>query len=187
MEPKDIIEYLENTKAPEMLAQVAQTEMPSGMAQILEIVKPFFWIFSLILILWLIFFLAKTDWLRLRYLENIVQFFTFRPYGVKRLVKQWDRIFKKVDTGRETEYKLAVIEADSLVNDMLKKSGYSGKTFEEKVKSLSPAILKDKEKLLKAHKNRNQIVADPDFELDAGQTKKILDEYKLVLISLGLL
>lgn len=187
MEPKDIIPYIQNSEAPAILAQVAQTEMPSGMAQILTTVKPIFWIFSLLLILWLIFFLAKTDWLKLRYLENIVQFFTFRPYGVKRLVNQWERISKKVDTGRETEYKLAVIEADSMVNEMLKKSGYSGKTFEEKVKSLSPAILKDKEKLLRAHKNRNQIVADPDFELDAEQTKKILDEYKLVLISLGLL
>ena len=187
MEPKDIISYIEDSKAQEMLAQVAQTEMPSGMVQILEVVKPIFWIFSLILILWLIFFLAKTDWLRLRYLENIVQFFTFRPYGVKRLSNQWERIYKKVDTGRETEYKLAVIEADSLTNDMLEKSGYSGKAFEEKVKNLSPAILKDKEKLLKVHKNRNQIVADPDFQLDAEQTKKILDEYKLVLISLGLL
>jgi hypothetical protein len=187
MEPKDIIPYIQNSEAPAILAQVAQTEMPSGMAQILTTVKPIFWIFSLLLILWLIFFLAKTDWLKLRYLENIVQFFTFKPYGVKRMTHQWERISKKVDTGRETEYKLAVIEADSMVNEMLKKSGYSGKTFEEKVKSLSPAILKDKEKLLRAHKNRNQIVADPDFELDAEQTKKILDEYKLVLISLGLL
>ena len=187
MEPKDIIPYIENSKAPEILAQVARTEMPSGMAQILGIVKPVFWIVSLIFILWLIFFIAKTDWLRLRYLENIVQFFTFKPYGTKRLTNQWDRISKKIDTGRETEYKLAIIEADSMVDEMLKKSGYSGKSFEEKVKSLSPAILKDKEKLLRAHKNRNQIVADPDFGLDAEQTKKILDEYKLVLISLGLL
>ena len=187
MQPKDLISYIESSKAPEMLAQIAQTEMPFQLTRILAVVKPVFWIVSLFLILWLVFFIAKTDWLRFRYLENIVQFFTFKPYGVKRLTHQWDRILKKVDTGRETEYKLAVIEADSLTNDMLNKSGYSGKTFEEKVKSLSPAIMKDKEKLLKAHKNRNQIVADPDFQLDAEQTKKILDEYKLVLVSLGLL
>ena len=187
MQPKDIVQYIGDSEFPEILAQIAQTEMPFQMVQILSVVKPIFWVFSLFLILFLAFFIAKTDWLRLRYLETIVQFFTFKPYGVKRLTHQWDRIVKKIDTGRETEYKLAVIEADSLTDDMLKKSGYSGRTFEEKVKNLSPSILKDKDRLLIAHRNRNQIVADPDFELDADQTRKILEEYKLVLASLGLL
>ncbi|MCK4354944.1 hypothetical protein KAW43_01160 [Candidatus Parcubacteria bacterium] len=187
MEPKDIISYIESFEPQVIFAQVAQTEMPLVMQQILGIAKPIFWAFSLFLILWLVFLIAKTDWLRLRYVENIVQFLTFKPYGVKRLTKQWDRIFKKIDTGRETEYKLAVIEADSLLDEMLKKSGYSGKTFEEKVKNLSPMIFKDKEQLLKAHKNRNYIIADPDFKLEAEQTKKILETYRSVLISLGLL
>ncbi len=187
MEPKDVISYIESFNAHEVAAQVAQTEMPLVMQQILGIVKPIFLLFSLFLILWLIFFIAKTDWLKIRYIEDIVQFLTYKPYGMKRLTKQWDRIFKKLNTGRETEYKLAVIEADSLLEDMLKKSGYSGRTFEEKIKNLSPAVFKDKEQLLKAHMCRNYIISNPDFKLGAEQAKKILETYRSVLIGLGLL
>lgn len=111
---------------------------------------------------------------KIRILEDIFQFFTYRPYGIKRLVKPWSKILKKLNTGKESEYKLAVIEANSIVDEMLKKSGYSGRDLKEKIQQVSLIALTNKEDLLGAHKIRLELVSNPDYQLDLGQAKKIL-------------
>ena len=159
----------------------------SELQQTIEPLKMAFIAVFLFFFLALVIFIFRTDWLRFRFLEDIFQFFTYRPYGIKRLVKPWSKILKKIKTGKEFEYKLAVIEADSMVDEMLKKSGYSGKDLKEKLQQAGLMAFINKEELLDAHKIRLELVSNPDYQLDLGQAKKILDVYEKTLINLGLL
>jgi len=143
--------------------------------------------FSLFLFLAVIIFILRTDWLRYRILEDIVHFITYRPYGMKRLEKPWSKISKKLSTEKESEYKLAVIEADSLLDEMLEKSGYYGKNLEERIKQTSSVVISNRQEVLDANKIRNNILADPDYSLDLDQAKKILEIYRKALTDLGLL
>jgi len=126
----------------------------------------------------IIFLLSRNSWLKRRFLEDWTEFFIYRPFGVKKTFKQWAKVLKRLETGKEADYKLAVIEADSLLNDILKKMGYKGETMAKILEQLDATILPNMEQIWKVHKIRNNVVHDPDYELSLEQARKILGIYE---------
>jgi len=125
-----------------------------------------------------IFALFNTKWLRALFVESVVEFFTFKPYGLRRMTNTWNRTVKRLEKPSEAEYKLAVIEADSLLNDLLKSMGYAGKTLEDRLKGLTEASLPSINRILEAHQVRNNIVHDPDYKLTLDRTKEVMQIYE---------
>ena len=153
----------------------------------LLIFKALFIGFSLILLICISLLILRTNWLKHLILQDFFEFFTYRPYGVRKLVKQWVKITGRLEAGLESEYKLAVIEADSMFDDILKRMGYGGETLGERLKQISPAVLPNVEELLEAHKIRNNIVHDPDYRLSLDEAKKAIAIYEKTLTDLGAL
>lgn len=122
--------------------------------------------------------LSKSSWFKRRFLEDWVEFIAYRPFGVKKTFKQWIKIAKRLETGKEAEYKLAIIGADSLLNDVLEKIGYGGATVSERLQKLDSTVLPIIERVWEAHKIRNNIVHDPDYHLTLDQAKKTLEIYE---------
>lgn len=140
-------------------------------------VKIAFLTISLFFLIFIIFALLRTHYLRWLFFQDFIEFFTYRPYGAKRITKAWNRILKRLETGIESEYKLAVIEADDMLDSSLKRMGYQGATLEEKLQKLTSATLSNIEQIYEAHKIRNNIVHDPDYRLSLDETRKTLDIY----------
>ncbi len=46
---------------------------------------------------------------------------------------RWEEVMRHLDSSREAEWKFAVIEADKLVDDVMKKAGYSGETMGDRL------------------------------------------------------
>ncbi|MDO8264940.1 MAG: hypothetical protein Q7T34_01055 [Candidatus Parcubacteria bacterium] len=132
----------------------------------------------------IIFALLNTKWLRQKFLESAVEFFTFKPYGLKRMTNVWNKVIKRLENPSEAEYKLAIIEADSLLNDLLKGMSFAGKTLEDKLKNLTEATLPSVNKVLEAHQVRNNIVHDPDYRLTLDKTKEVIGIYEQALIEM---
>ena len=122
--------------------------------------------------------LSKASWLKYRMYEDWTEFFVYRPFGVKKTFKQWAKILKRLETENETEYKLAVIEADSLLDEILKKMGIEGEVLGEKLKQIKSGILPNLEEVRQAHKIRNNIVHDPDYRLNLAEAKKVISIYE---------
>ncbi len=141
----------------------------------------------LLFLLVIIYFTLKTQWLKYRALEDTYQFLSFKPYGMRVFTKPWLKIMKKLKTEKESEYKLAVVEADSMINNAFEKAGYGGENLKEKIEKLSPSVFFNKENLLKAHNIRNEIISNTDFKLELDQAQKLLGVYERALIDLGLL
>jgi len=148
------------------------------------ILKIVFIIISLILFGFIIFILIKSNWLKRWLLWDLQEFFSQRPYGAVRIVKQWTKIASRLETGLESEYKLAVIEADSMLDDILKRMGYSGETLGERLNKLTIASLPNLEEAKEAHKIRNNIVHDPDYRLSLDEAKKTIETYERALTDL---
>lgn len=146
--------------------------------------KILFLIISLFLILFILISSIKTKWLRYIFLEDFIQFFTFRPYGLKKLTKKWHKITDRLEIASESEYKLAVIEAEDMLDDILKKMGYTGKDLDERLKQLNPIILDNIDQVRENHKLRNNIVHDPDYKLTLDQAKKMIKVYEQAFLSL---
>jgi len=147
-------------------------------ATFLFYLKIIFIIIGALFLLGIILLLLKNSWLKRRFFENWTEFFIYRPFGVKKTFKQWTRVLKRLETGREADYKLAVIEADDLLNDILKKMGYKGETMAKILEQLDATILSDIEEVWEVHKIRNNVVHDPDYKLSLEQAKEVLGIYE---------
>jgi len=151
------------------------------------VLKVIFIFISLVLFLFIIYFITKTRWFKFRFLETFSEFFTYKPLGSKKITKQWQKIKILLESGLESNYKLAIIEADSLLEENLKKLGYPGETMDEILEKISANIISNIEEVRQAHRIRNNIIHDLDYKLELGETQKIIAIYERSLVSLGLL
>ena len=84
------------------------------------------------------------------------------------------------------DWKLAIIEADILLDDILKKQGYAGISLGDRLKSISPSVLHSIDDAWQAHKVRNQIAhAGADFVLTQKIARETITQYKRVFAELG--
>lgn len=140
----------------------------------LLVVKIIFILFSLFFLGGTILFLLNTSWLRKIILQDLVEVLTYKPYWLGEVTKRWKKTIKRLDKGLESEYKLAVIEADSVLNDALVQMGYAGSTLGERLEKITPETLDNIEDVWRAHKIRNNLLHDPDYKLTLEETKRVL-------------
>lgn len=138
-------------------------------------------ILSLILSGFIIFAFIKTSWLKRMLIWDIVEFFSFRPYGIRKVEKDWAKITVRLETDLESEWKLATIEADSILNDILMKMGFAGETLGERLDRLTIATLPNLQQIREAHKIRNNIVHDPDYRVSLDEAKMAVGIYEQAL------
>lgn len=151
--------------------------------------KIFFLILSVIALIFIIavaFF--RTDWFNWWILWDLKEFLTYQPMGLKKVTKEWAKIKKRLETGSESEYKQAIIEADALLNRSLKNLRIGLETLEESLrKRVGPDTISNIEKVKEAHLVRSNIVSDPDFKLSLDQAKELLEIYERALKDLNVL
>jgi len=131
--------------------------------------------------------LINTSWLRRLILQDLKEFLTYRPYRLKKFNKEWKKIKERLDTGLEPEAKLALIEADSLLDETLKWLGYPGESLGERLEKLVVDILPNLAEVQEVHKIRNNIIHDPTYKLNLEEARKALAIYEKSLINLDVL
>ena len=158
-------------------------------SQLQDMLFPLKLVFLFCAIYFLVFvihFMINSSWLQYKFLEDVGEFFHWQAYGERQMERQWDKIKKRMGFGAESDYKLAIIDADDLLLDLLDKRGYEGKDFAaimDKAARLIPSISKD---VLQAHEIRNSIVYNPDFKITADRVKKVLATYESAVNGIGL-
>ena len=85
------------------------------------------------------------------------------------------------------DWKLAIIEADIILDEILKDAGYAGTSLGERLKSISPTQLQSLDDAWQAHKVRNQIAhAGSDFVLTKKLAEDTIKQYRRVFYELGI-
>ncbi len=87
--------------------------------------------------------------------------------------ERWKSIQDLMSYGKEMNYKLAVIEADKLLDQALKDLHFSGETMAERLK-LASYKFPNLKKVWWAHKVRNLIVHDVRYQLKFNEAKKVV-------------
>jgi len=146
-------------------------------------VKFIFAVFTMFFLGAVIYFMIVSSWLKYQFVEDVSEFFSWHAYGRREISRFWTKIKKKMDSGIESELKLAVIEADDFLVNMLEQAGYEGKDFGEIVNKAGKAALPNLDEVLAVHEERNSIVYDPGFKIDAEKIKKILSVYEVAINS----
>lgn len=84
------------------------------------------------------------------------------------------------------KYKLAIIEADKLLDKVFKEYGLRGQTMGERLVSAGK-FLSDKNAVWQVHKLRNRLVHEVNIEVNLEQTKRALGVFARALKDLGAL
>lgn len=94
------------------------------------------------------------------------------------LREQWDAIKAHLNENTPANRKLAIIEADKLVDHILKESGFGGEHMADRLERLAPHNLRSFDRLWRAHKVRNEIVHSMGYEVPEREAKQALDDYE---------
>jgi len=100
-----------------------------------------------------------------------------------KLKIQWENILARLQSDNPSEYKVAVIEADRIVENLIRKLGYKGKNMTEILGEVKPGQIDNLEEIKQSHEVRNRIIHDESFVLDRDTAKKTLAAYENFLDS----
>lgn len=103
------------------------------------------------------------------------------PSATSGLNARWDEIEKHINSIREAEWKFAVIEADKLVDELLKGAGFPGDTMGDRLMNIQPGQLTTLQNLWEAHKIRNRLVHDTNYFLRYTEAKRAVSLYEKTL------
>lgn len=99
---------------------------------------------------------------------------------------QWQKILAHTHSENSAEWRVAIIEADIMLDEILTAAGYLGEGVGEKLKSVEPSDLLTLDAAWEAHKVRNRIAhAGKDFELNQRETKRIISLFESVFREFG--
>ena len=107
--------------------------------------------------------------------------------AVSAFDNRWTEIKNHANSFNVAEWKMAVIEADKFVDDALKTGGYPGESMGERLMLIQPGQLLALQLLWDAHKLRNLLVHDANYQLTHRQAIMAVEAFEQTLRELGAL
>ena len=96
-----------------------------------------------------------------------------------KMQKRWDKVKNRLKDGNPSQYKVAIIEADAIAEEILGGIGYSGANMSEKLEQVKAGHLDEHlETLQEVHLLRNRIVHEANFEVDEAMAKAVIGVYE---------
>lgn len=106
---------------------------------------------------------------------------TVRSKDTPRTTLRWERIMQQMESGSEHNWRLAVLEADIMLNELLDIQGYKGETMADKMKQVDRAHFHTIDQAWEAHKFRNRVAHEgSDLQLSELEVNRIIGLYRTV-------
>lgn len=94
---------------------------------------------------------------------------------------KWQSVLANASSDSPTDWRVAIIEADSILEDLLDSLGYIGSSIGDKLKTANPEAFRSIEDAWNAHKVRNAIAhRGSDFVLTKRATSETIAQYQRV-------
>lgn len=101
---------------------------------------------------------------------------------------RWQKLLKKCeDSPTSDSMRLGIIEADALVDRILKDMGFPGEHLADRLSNFRSEDMRTLNKLWDAHRVRNDIVHRPGAGITVGEGKSTLGKYEAFLKELEIL
>lgn len=140
-----------------------------------------------ILFIWgIIYIIDKTNYFELKK-EQFLDTLGKDYISKRRSLKGWKQILERLKSPEQNSWKLAILEADHILDKILKMSGYIGTRLEEKLDLITEAQLSNVEDIRKAHKIRDKIATDPTFQIAKEEAEHLVSIYKKSFVELNLI
>ncbi len=95
--------------------------------------------------------------------------------------EKWEKVVKYANSNNASDWRLAIIEADVMLEELLRAIGYKGESVGEILKSVDKNDFLTIEDAWEAHKVRNAIAhSGGEFQLNERETKRIVALFEKV-------
>jgi hypothetical protein len=101
--------------------------------------------------------------------------------------KEWQTVLTHASSNNVNDWKVAILDADSILDDCLIAKGYQGDTMGDRLKSINPADLKTLDSAWEAHKYRNGIAHGNDISFNQHEVRRIIALFEKVFKELGVI
>ena len=148
----------------------------------------FSWFLSILLIFGIIYAYIRHNQLKLVEIESLKHqeklYEEFYYGGTTN--NRWQDVEKHIASENPNDWKLAIIEADVMLEELLESKGFVGTAVGEKLKSASPETFTTLDQAWRAHQVRNNIAhGREDFVLTKKIAGETIAQYKMVFDEFG--
>jgi len=103
-----------------------------------------------------------------------------------KFIRQWHHgVVNRLSKPTPENLRLAVIDADTMVDMFLKKSGYSGEHMADRLSRIVPSEVRSLKSVWEAHILRNSLVHVPGSTVSASEAKSAITAFEDFLKELG--
>ncbi|KKS82956.1 MAG: hypothetical protein UV58_C0003G0030 [Candidatus Wolfebacteria bacterium GW2011_GWC1_43_10] len=155
---------------------------------ILEVTRLVVIVLDVVFFLFFIYALFKVIPYRPKFVRNPEKYAsTITARKDSLILKEWGKILLLFKKGTPEAFRLSVIAADSLVDQVLKNMGLVGEHFADRLSRLGGEEMRNIDGVWEAHRLRNDLVHTPHLGISLDDTKKTLRDYYNFLKELGAL
>lgn len=102
--------------------------------------------------------------------------------------QRWVRVEEYMSSLNPSDWKVGILEADNILDEITERMGYEGSTVGERMKNISASDFPYLEEAWEAHKIRNAIAhKGTDYELTRSDAEHVINLYYRIFSSLGYL
>jgi hypothetical protein len=103
--------------------------------------------------------------------------------------QRWEQVEEYMRSPSASDWKVAILEADNILDDIILRLGYHGETLGERMKNIEPSDFPHLDEAWKAHKTRNDIAhkGGADFVLSRTLAERTINIYHRIFKELGYL
>lgn len=182
---------LEYTERPEWVP-VLMREMREGWSQetvfeIWGVVYPLSILITLLFIAGIVYCamrilqIRRAEWAQFRKIAHTVE-----HEDVPATKLRWRRIMEHAQSDDEHKWRLAILECDIMLNELLDLQGYKGETIAEKMKQVPRSNFNSIDDAWEAHKVRNKVAHEGvEFHIDEREKNRVLNLYRRVFEEFG--
>ncbi len=106
---------------------------------------------------------------------------TVQSEDIPRTQLRWSRVLDQTNASTPESWRLAILEADIMLNELLDLQGYRGETMADKMKRVDRATFNTIDDAWEAHKIRNLIAhAGAAHEISSREARRVIALYERV-------
>lgn len=158
--------------------------MNDTIVSLYEFLRTIFIILDIILFVFVIFLIVKSWRFRPKFVMN-PEGEKIYTLGTAILKERWESIISRSKINSPESIKASIIDADNLVDDILKRMGMEGEGMVERMEKLSAGDFATINQLSAAHHVRNRLVHEPGFSVSHEEANKVLQNYGSFLSEIG--
>ncbi len=101
--------------------------------------------------------------------------------------KEWHTVLTHASSHNTNDWKIAILDADSILDDVLKAKGYIGDTMADRLKAIDRGDLRNLDLAWEAHKYRNAIAHGDSLEFNQHEVRRIISNFERVFKEFGVI